>query len=146
MTQTDFRSEGGAGPGAETVRRARALLASSGAAAGAMDAFEGAAEGAAAALKTAASAAARTARATAKAAASAARYAASFDEIERLPAAPGGSSGRASGKTAQEDGAEKAAQRAPALLNGLRARLAGFWSDFAARLAPAAAADRKSVV
>ena len=72
MTQTDFRSEGGAGPGAETVRRARALLASSGAAAGAMDAFEGAAEGAAAALKTAASAAARTARATAKAAASAA--------------------------------------------------------------------------
>lgn len=140
MTQTEFRSEGGAGPGAETVRRARALLASSGAAAGAMDAFEGAAEGAAAALKTAASAAARTARATAKAAASAARYAASFDEIERLPAAPGGSSGRASGKTAQEGGAEKAAQRAPAPLDGLRARLAGFWSDFAARLAPAAAA------
>lgn len=141
MTQTDFRSEGGAGPGAETVRRARALLASSGAAAGAMDAFEGAAEGAAAALKTAASAAARTARATAKAAASAARYAASFDEIERLPAAPGGSSGRASGKTAQEDGAEKAAQRAPAPLDRLRARLAGFWADFAARLAPAAAAE-----
>lgn len=141
MTQTDFRSEGGAGPGAETVRRARALLASSGAAAGAMDAFEGAAEGAAAALKTAASAAARTARATAKAAARAARYAASFDEIERLPAAPGGSSGRASGKTAQEDGAEKAAQRAPAPLDRLRARLAGFWADFAARLAPAAAAE-----
>lgn len=140
MTQTDFRSEGGAGPGAETVRRARALLASSGAAAGAMDAFEGAAEGAAAALKTAASAAARTARATAKAAASAARYAASFDEIERLPAAPGGSSGRVPGKTAQEDGAGKAAQRAPAPLDGLRARLAGFWADFAARLAPAAAA------
>ena len=141
MTQTDFRSEGGAGPGAETVRRARALLASSGAAAGAMDAFEGAAEGAAAALKTAASAAARTARATAKAAARAARYAASFDEIERLPAAPGGSSGRASGKTAQEDGAGKAAQRAPAPLDRLRARLAGFWADFAARLAPAAAAE-----
>ena len=41
MTQTDFRSEGGAGLGAETVRRARALLASSGAAAGAMDALRG---------------------------------------------------------------------------------------------------------
>ena len=68
------------------VAAARTLLGLTNGAAGAMAVLERCAGGTAEELQAAAAAAVQTARATAKAAVSAARYAASFDEIERLPA------------------------------------------------------------
>ena len=67
---------------------AAALMRPSAAAARSMTTVENTAKGAASAMQAAAAAAAKTATATAKAAKAAARYTASFDEIEKLPAAP----------------------------------------------------------
>lgn len=96
-----------------------------------MTKMESAAQGAASAMKAAASAAAKTAAATAKAAASAARYTASFDELEKLPAAKtagsgsksGSSKGKNAGAGAGEDGAAQLS-----LWDRIRAAAAQFWA------------------
>ena len=96
-----------------------------------MTKMESAAQGAASAMKAAASAAAKTAAATAKAAASAARYTASFDELEKLPAAKtvgsGSKSGSSKGKNAGAGAGEDAAAQL-SLWDRIRAAAAQFWA------------------
>lgn len=111
---------------------AAATLRPAAAAAGSMTKMESAAQGAAFAMKAAASAAAKTATATAKAAASAARYTASFDELEKLPAAAktsgsGSGLGSSKGKNPKEDGGEDGAAQL-SLWDRIRAAAAQFWA------------------
>lgn len=129
-------------PGSRTVDEARDLLRATGEAAENLDSLKRLSDGAAAAMRTAAAAATRTARATARAAASAARYAASFDELERLPAIrqeSDSSGGRESGGSGGKLTVQGVAGLTAAV-QALRQAIGMMWSQFVARLTPAVAA------
>ena len=128
------------------VAAARTLLGLTNGAAGAMAVLERCAGGTAEELQAAAAAAVQTARATAKAAVSAARYAASFDEIERLPepktdtAGSSGSGSSGSKKSSSSGGLSSSQLKALTReVLALRQTLTTLWDEMTRALGPAAA-------
>ena len=129
------------------VAAARTLLGLTNGATGAMAVLERCAGGTAEELQAAAAAAVQTARATAKAAVSAARYAASFDEIERLPepksdtAGSSGSGSSGSKKSSSSSGGLSSSQLKALTREvlALRQTLTTLWDEMTRALGPAAA-------